>query len=301
MKGMNNGKCVSRVLALAGAMLLIALHTAFAIPQRPEPARLVNDLAGLFSSSQTEHLERMLVAFDDSTSNQIAVVTVADLEGYDAAEYATRIGLDWGVGSEKFDNGVVILVKPKTTSSGQVFIAVGYGLEGAIPDAYAKRIINNEMIPHFMQNDYFGGVYEACEIIMKLASGEISEMREYEEDDTARDPLADALELTEAIGVDAELTGMIPQEDPDRKILAAAVSECASNTVKHADGDQLKVIISRTDTEWVCVLQNNGLQPKEAIRESGGLLSLRTLVEKEGGSMQTRILPEYAITIRLPK
>ena len=180
---MNNGKYVSRVLALAGAMLLIALHTAFAIPQRPEPARLVNDLAGLFSSSQTEHLERMLVAFDDSTSNQIAVVTVPDLEGYDAAEYATRIGLDWGVGSEKFDNGVVILVKPKTTSSGQVFIAVGYGLEGAIPDAYAKRIINNEMIPHFMQNDYFGGVYEACQTLMKLASGEISELREYEDDE----------------------------------------------------------------------------------------------------------------------
>ena len=179
---MNNGKCISRVLALAGAMLLIALHTAFAIPQRPEPARLVNDLAGLFSSEQTRHLEDMLVAFDDSTTNQIAVVTVADLEGYDAAEYATRIGLDWGVGSEKFDNGIVILVKPKTTSSGQVFIAVGYGLEGAIPDAYAKRIISNEMIPHFMQNDYFGGVYEACELLMKLASGEISEPREEEED-----------------------------------------------------------------------------------------------------------------------
>ena len=184
MKGINNGKSISRVLALAGAMLLIALHTAFAIPQRPEPARLVNDLAGLFSSEQTRHLEDMLVAFDDSTTNQIAVVTVADLEGYDAAEYATRIGLDWGVGSEKFDNGIVILVKPKTTSSGQVFIAVGYGLEGAIPDAYAKRIISNEMIPHFMQNDYFGGVYEACQLLMKLASGEISELREYEEDDT---------------------------------------------------------------------------------------------------------------------
>ena len=184
MKGINNGKWISRALVMAGAMLLIALHTASAIPQRPEPARLVNDLAGLFSSAQTEDLENMLVAFDDSTSNQIAVVTVVDLEGYDAAEYATRIGLDWGVGSSEFDNGIVILVKPKTTSSGQVFIAVGYGLEGAIPDAYAKRIINNEMIPHFMQNDYFGGVYEACEILMKLASGEISELREYEEDET---------------------------------------------------------------------------------------------------------------------
>ena len=184
MKGIYNSKWLSRVLAVAGAMLIIAVHTATAIPQRPEPARLVNDLAGLFSASQTEHLENMLVAFDDSTSNQIAVVTVTDLEGYTAAEYATRIGLDWGVGSSKFDNGVVILVKPKTTSAGQVFIAVGYGLEGAIPDAYAKRVINNEMIPHFMQNDYFGGVYEACGILMKLASGEISELREYEEDDT---------------------------------------------------------------------------------------------------------------------
>lgn len=181
MKGISNG--ISRILAVLGALLIIAAHTAAAIPQRPQPARLVNDLAGVFSSAQTEHLENMLVAFDDSTSNQIAVVTVPDLEGYDAAEYATRIGLDWGVGSEKFDNGVVILVKPKTTSSGQVFIAVGYGLEGAIPDAYAKRIISSEMIPHFMENDYFGGVYDACEILMKLASGEISELREYEDDE----------------------------------------------------------------------------------------------------------------------
>ena len=180
---MNNGKCISRVLVMAGAMLIIGLHTALAIPKRPEPARLVNDLAGLFSSEQTRHLEDMLVAFDDSTTNQIAVVTVTDLEGYDAAEYATRIGLDWGVGSDKFDNGIVVLVKPKTTSSGQVFIAVGYGLEGAIPDAYAKRIINNEMIPHFMQNDYFGGVHEACGLLMKLASGEISELRENDEDE----------------------------------------------------------------------------------------------------------------------
>ena len=185
MKGIDNGKWIIRVLAMAGALMIMFIHNASAIPQRPEPARLVNDLAGLFSAEQTEHLENMLVAFDDSTTNQIAVVTVEDLEGYDAAEYATRIGLDWGVGSEKFDNGIVILVKPKTTSSGQVFIAVGYGLEGAIPDAYAKRIINNDMIPHFMQNDYFGGVYEACELLMKLASGEISELREYEEDDTA--------------------------------------------------------------------------------------------------------------------
>ena len=171
-------KCI---ISFLGALTFIISATA--IPSRPEPARLVNDLADLFTAEQEEELEKMLVAFDDSTSNQIAVVTVHDLEGYSSSEYATRIGLEWGVGSAKFDNGVVVLVKPKNTSSGQVFIAVGYGLEGAIPDAYAKRIINDRMIPHFMGNDYFSGVEEACEMLMKLASGEISEMRDTEEGD----------------------------------------------------------------------------------------------------------------------
>ena len=70
-------------------------------------------------------------------------------------------------------------MKPKSgNSSGQVNISVGYGLEGAIPDIYAKRIIDNEMIPRFAQNDYFGGVSAGCTVLMKLASGEISEVRE---------------------------------------------------------------------------------------------------------------------------
>ena len=100
------------------------------------------------------------------------------------SEYATRIGLDWGVGSAQFNNGIVLLVKPKTyDSGGQVFIAVGYGLEGAIPDAYAKRIIENELIPNFRINDYYTGVEAACDVLMKLASGEISEPRGADEED----------------------------------------------------------------------------------------------------------------------
>ena len=167
-------------LIVIGAVFASVLY---AIPSRPVPQRLVNDYAGIFTSAQRESLERTLVAFDDTTSNQITVVTVTDLEGYDVSEYATRIGLDWQVGSEKFDNGVVLLVKPKIGNSyGEVFIAVGYGLEGAIPDAYAKRIIENELIPHFREDDYFGGVEAACDVLMKLASGEISEPRGEEED-----------------------------------------------------------------------------------------------------------------------
>ncbi len=168
-------------LILIGAVFTSVLY---AIPSRPQPQRLVNDFAGLFTPGQVSDLEEILVAFDDTTSNQIAVVTVKDLEGYEASEYATRIGLDWGVGSEKFDNGVVLLVKPRIGNSyGEVFIAVGYGLEGAIPDAYARRIVDQVLIPHLGEGDYYGGVEAACEVLMKLASGEISEVRPDEDDD----------------------------------------------------------------------------------------------------------------------
>lgn len=172
------------IKAAAIICLMLLCTSALAIPSRPQPPRLVNDFAGLFTRQQTAALESMLTAFDDSTSNQITVVTVKDLEGYDPSEYATRIGLDWGVGADKYDNGIVMLVKPKTSDSrGQVNISVGYGLEGAIPDVYAKRIIDNEMIPRFAENDYFAGVYAGCEVLMKLASGEISEPREQSNDD----------------------------------------------------------------------------------------------------------------------
>lgn len=172
-----------KTLFVAIVLAIFSTFAAYAIPSRPEPQRLINDFAGLLSPSQTQALENMLVEFDDSTSNQIAVITTLDLEGYEISEYATRIGLEWQVGSEKFDNGIVIAVKPKTQESGgKVFIATGYGLEGAVPDAYAKRIIEREMIPHFMNEDYYGGIRQACITLMKLASGEISEPREEEED-----------------------------------------------------------------------------------------------------------------------
>ena len=151
---MKTSKILKAALMTIGAALLCLNLSA--IPGRPNPPRLVNDFAGLFSPAQTAELERMLVDFSDTTSNQITVVTVNDLEGYDSSEYATRIGLDWQVGTAQFNNGVVVLVKPKTPDSyGDAFIAVGYGLEGAIPDAYATRIVREQMIPHFKNNDYY--------------------------------------------------------------------------------------------------------------------------------------------------
>lgn len=150
----------------------------------PDPPRLVNDFVGIFSAEQTAVLERRVVAFSDSTSNQIAVVIVPELFGYDRAELAYKIGQSWGVGHDKYNNGVVILIKPKdANSSGEAFIATGYGLEGVMPDAVCGAIIRNNMIPHFVKNDYYGAVDEALDVIFKLVSGEISTSEFAEEED----------------------------------------------------------------------------------------------------------------------
>lgn len=157
-------------------LLLTMLRVQAQVPERPDPPRLVNDLAGLLSPEQIATMESMLVAFNDSTSNQLAVVILTDLMGYDKAELAYRIGQEWGVGQKDFNNGIVVLLKPKQGSSrGDVYIATGYGLEGAIPDAMANRIIDQEMIPRFRENDYYGGLMNGLQVLMKLASGEISQ------------------------------------------------------------------------------------------------------------------------------
>lgn len=171
-----------RVLLTLGAVVVTAVSVS-AIPPRPSPARLVNDFADVLTSSQVMALESRLVAFDDSTSNQIAVVTISDLEGYYSNLYAAELGTKWGVGGVK-NNGIVLLVKPKTArESGDVAIQVGYGLEGAIPDAYCKRIIESFIIPEFRNGDYYAGICAGVEELTALASGEISEPRDRGNDD----------------------------------------------------------------------------------------------------------------------
>lgn len=155
-------------------LLLISAHLAAQdIPAPPNPPRLVNDFAQILSADEVNALERHLVNYNDTTSTQILVVTVKDLGGYDASDFAFRLGEQWGVGKKGSNNGVVILVKPKIgNSNGKAFIATGYGLEGVIPDALAKRIVEQEMIPFFKQDDYYGGIKQAIQTIMGLASGQ---------------------------------------------------------------------------------------------------------------------------------
>ena len=179
---MRSARLILGLFLLALPLSLAGKGRQEVFPEKPSPERLVNDLAGAFTLEQADSLERVLVAFDDSTSNQICVVTVSDLGGYEVAEYALRLANRWGVGSAR-NNGVVVLLKPRGAGRYvDVTIQVGRGLEGAITDVHASRIIRGTMGPHLVKNEYFPAVAEACEQLMALASGEISEPRE--DDDT---------------------------------------------------------------------------------------------------------------------
>jgi len=145
------------------------------LPEKPYPPRLVNDFAGMLRIEEINALENKLVAFNDSTSTQIAIVTVDDLQGYDVADYAQRLAESWGVGQRGLDNGMLILIKPKSSSSrGYVAIEQGYGLEGAIPDITCAEIIDYEILPAFRAEDYYGGLDKATTTLMALANGEFS-------------------------------------------------------------------------------------------------------------------------------
>lgn len=163
-------------LFFATALFLLVASSALAqIPQRPNPPKLVNDIAGILTPSQVNNMERRLVSFDDTTSNQVVVVIVPELYGYDKAELAYSIGEQWGVGNKETNNGLVILVKPKVgNSKGEVFIATGYGLEGVVTDALSRRVIESDMIPFFKINDYYGGINAALNRLLPVIAGEIS-------------------------------------------------------------------------------------------------------------------------------
>jgi len=138
-------------------------------PPRPNPPRLVNDLANMLTPDEEQALEQKLVTYNDTTSTQIAVVTITSIGGYDINQYTTQLGEEWGVGGKKNDNGVLILI---AKNERQVSIQTGYGMEAIIPDAIAKRITERTLKPNFQQGDYYKGLNEATNLIISLASGE---------------------------------------------------------------------------------------------------------------------------------
>ena len=137
-------------------------------PPRPDTAIFVHDFAGVLKPDQAKLMNDSLSAYSRRTTNQIVVVTVKDLGDYDPLMYATELGNYWGVGQKELDNGVIILIKPKTKDSkGQFVICTGRGLEGALPDETCKRIIEKKAIPHLKNNnDYDAALWAVLKEVM---------------------------------------------------------------------------------------------------------------------------------------
>lgn len=158
-----------KIKVVAFLLLLPLLSIAQDIPAKPQPPRLVNDLAGVLSADQQNALERKLVAYDDSTSNQVAVVLLQTLNEYPIEEFALKLYRDWGIGNKTTNNGALILV---AIQDRKIRIETGYGLEGAIPDIIANTIITNDIGPSFREGNYYEGLDKATNSIIAAAAGE---------------------------------------------------------------------------------------------------------------------------------
>ena len=139
------------------------------MPEKPSPPKLVNDATGTLTQQQIDALERKLVAYDDSTSNQVVVVIIPTTGEYGVEEVALNILREWGVGNKDKNNGVVLLI---AKNDRKIRIETGYGLEGAIPDVTAKSIIDNDLTPNFKAENYYRGIDEATNSIIQAAAGE---------------------------------------------------------------------------------------------------------------------------------
>ncbi len=144
-------------------------------PDKPSTPRLVNDFAAFLSPTEAQQLEQRLTEFSNQTSTQIAIVIVKTINGYDPSQYATELAEKWGIGQKGKDNGLLILVKPKTDNEkGEVYIATGYGLEDVIPDITCNHIVQKEIIPRFKEQRYAEGLNAAVTTIMDLSRGKFT-------------------------------------------------------------------------------------------------------------------------------
>lgn len=166
---------IKKLLLFILVIVAVFNTSAQKVIPKPVPQRLVVDNANILSSSEQETLERKLVALDDSTSNQIAILTIKSLNGEPIEELANATFREWGIGNKKTKNGVLVLV---AIEDRKIRIEVGYGLEGAIPDITANDIINNDIKPNFKQGNYFDGLNAAVDNLSKAAAGEYHVARE---------------------------------------------------------------------------------------------------------------------------
>jgi uncharacterized protein len=173
LKRINNMYKYTRYIFVLWILCFTIKASGQQLPEPMVPLRLVNDFTGFLSEDQQITLNNKLLDFNNQTSTQIYVVTYDELQDYPIEEFADRLAEEWGIGQKGKDNGIIILISPKNRQHG-ITIQTGYGLEGAVPDAIAKRIIERVIVPDFKQGNYYAGLDSATNVLMSLTRGEFT-------------------------------------------------------------------------------------------------------------------------------
>ena len=165
------GVIARRATWMACCLTLLLLFSVMTRAEVAFPALTgrVVDLAGILTADEHEQLVAQLTDHERQTSNQLVVVTVPTLDGLSIEEYGYQLGRHWGIGTREHSNGVLLIL---ALQERKVRIEVGYGLEGALPDAIAANIIQTRILPHFKQGDMAGGVSAGVSAILQAVQGE---------------------------------------------------------------------------------------------------------------------------------
>ena len=154
------------------ALLLLWTQLSFGqnsdFPEKPNPPRLVTDFTNTLNQDEVNALEHKLKTYSDTTSSQIAIVVLKNIGDYEINQYAVELARKWSIGVKGKNNGILILW---STGNRKIYIATGYGMEEKVPDAIAKRIVNQLIIPNFKLGQYYQGLNMATDEIMARMSG----------------------------------------------------------------------------------------------------------------------------------
>src|SRR5207245_7894447 len=159
----------ARALVSLAASTWMAAAALAAEPSPPPPAHYFNDYAGVVSAADAARLDEKLRKFDEQTSSQIVVAVFPELPSPSLEDFTVRTAQAWRVGRKKLDNGAVLFVFVKDRKAR---IETGYGLEGALPDVTAHRILDERLAPAFRRGDYAGGLDAAVDAMLAATRGE---------------------------------------------------------------------------------------------------------------------------------
>jgi len=151
---------------IAGAVAPAAAQALVPVPELKAP---VTDLTGTLTPDQAKALEAKLRAFEQSKGSQVVVLVVPTTQPEEIEQYSIRVAEQWRIGRKGIDDGAIVVV---AIDDRRVRIEVGYGLEGALPDATANRIIQLDIVPQFKRGDYYGGINTGVDRIMRVIEGE---------------------------------------------------------------------------------------------------------------------------------